>query len=204
MVVNPSLILGSASPRRAALLDRAGISYVVRTADIDEAAVAQAAMSELVGMPDLGTVVASIALAKYHAIRGDTSTGLLLTADTMVGCNGQILGKPSGDTDVARMLNQMSGSMLDIVTAVCRGPVDGGVDTQQVATNVRLRDLSISDIAAYVETGAGLDKAAALALQSEANHFIERVDGCWSNVLGLPICVATDQLCSVDLCGGWR
>ena len=207
----PVLILGSASPRRADLLRQLGVEFVVEPIDIDEQA--------LVATSDIVATVTRIAEAKFAAFadRGDRR---LLTADTLVACNGVLFAKPGSDDDVASMLRAMSGQTLTIATAVCVGHVGSQPTTEVVTTRVDLRDLETSEIARYVATGVGLDKAAGLALQAEAGDFIAAVDGCWSNVLGLPLCAVAAALelevsddrqvwsagertfCSVELCGG--
>jgi septum formation protein len=202
------LILGSASPRRAALLESLRVPFVVEAGSIDEESVVHSAER------DPRRTVARIAQAKFAAFaRAEDDSSQLLTADTLVACDGVIMGKPQSSDHLTDMLRQMSGRSLTIATAVCFG-VRGSVPAPEiVATTVGLRDLSGAEIAAYVAGGSGMDKAGGLALQAEANHFIEAVEGCWSNVLGFPLCaVATllklepsssqrDQRCSVDLCG---
>ncbi len=202
------LTLGSASPRRAALLESLGLPFVVETVDIDEQSFVHTAER------DLRRTVERIAQAKFVAFgRGEDDSSLLLTADTLVACDGVIMGKPQSSDHLTTMLRQISGRSLTVATAVCFG-VRGSVPVPEiVTTTVWLRDLSGAEIATYVASGTGMDKAGGLALQAEANHFIDSVEGCWSNVLGFPLCaVATllglepsasprDQRCSVDLCG---
>ena len=170
----PNLILGSASPRRADLLRRLGVSFVVETIDIDEQA--------LVASNDVVAVVSRIAQAKFAAFaeQDEPREGPLLTADTLVACNGEILGKPNRNDDVTAMLSAMSGQSLTIATAVCFGLVGAAPLTEVVTTRVDLRELDEGHIARYVASGVGLDKAAGLALQAEAGEFIATVDGCLS------------------------
>lgn len=216
-----TLVLGSASPRRSDLLSQLGVHFEVRTVEIDERSLVDAN----------GNIVDSverIAQAKFAAFsnRNAAKAGrdssdrdnsndptLLITADTLVACEGRILGKPDDDQHLTQMLHEMSGAQLEIATAICLAPVESVPPTQTVTTLVALRDLSDAQIAAYVASGAGLDKAGGLALQGEAGGFIESVNGCWSNVLGLPLCAVQADLakqqrkravvrsCTPGLCG---
>lgn len=199
--------LGSASPRRSDLLASLGVRFQVETVDIDEAAIAAS--------PDTSPhqIVERIARAKFAAFPAAAGE-VLLTADTLVACDGAVLGKPASDQHLVDMLSRMSGRDLQIVTAVCVGHRGAAPSVEGASTVVRLRELTPPEIDDYVATGVGKDKAAGLALQAEAKPFITSVAGCWSNVLGLPLCVAHRLLrqytvpsgalstrCSVELCG---
>jgi len=204
-VVSPELTLGSASPRRASLLRSLGVSFETVSVDIDE--------QRLVHPGDLDASVRSIAGAKFAALRSLVASGLLITADTMVVLDGEIMGKPSSNDELRTLLTAMSGQKVTIVTGLCVGSLDESPETETVATTVRLRELSAQQIEDYVESGVGMDKAAGLALQAEAGPFIASVDGCWSNVVGLPLCAVAEALqiapvagdhharCSQELCG---
>lgn len=206
MVEPAQLILGSASPRRADLLRDAGISFEVRTASVDEDTVAQ-------GLRTPGEIVERIARAKFdatQAVVATTSTLPILAADTMVVSGDRILGKPRDAQDLTGMLEAMSASTVTVYTATCFGAA-GDPRCEIVTTDVRLRTLEPSEIDDYVASGAGFDKAGGLALQSEAAPFMQQVDGCWSNVVGLPVCSVSAALagandradrCTTDLCGG--
>lgn len=216
------LILGSASPRRAELLARLTTRFEVRTVDIDESALIRA------GDDEPGAVALRIAAAKFSGLveRGFDEPARLITADTLVACEGAIMGKPRSDDHLAAMLDHMSGRTLAIATAVCVGEV-GGIGTVEramdpmaevVTTLVELRELTSKEIDGYVATGVGADKAGGLALQSGARPFVAAVRGCWANVLGLPVCAVVrllgpavagadrrgiwaDPSCSVERCG---
>lgn len=204
------LILGSASPRRADLLTQAGYSFRVETVEIDEGAA-----REGIADGDIVAATAAIARAKFDAfVEQDVAPAgspLLLTADTLVACQGVTMGKPGSHDAVATMLSQMSGQRLSITTAVCVGERGGHAQGATVSTVVDLAELTVDQISGYVETGVGLDKAAGLALQSDARPFIVRLDRCWSNVLGLPLCAvqalmrhdveATSRYCTSARCG---
>ena len=202
------IILGSASPRRSALLQRLGVSFRVQPCDLDEAS--------LIDDSPCLVVVKRIARAKFDALAEtirDEPPPVLLTADTIVVCDGNLLGKPKDADDAVRMLRLMSGRWHRVVTAVCAGTVGQEPSAREVETRVKLRELSPDELSAYMATGEALDKAGALALQGAAGSFVEQVEGCWSNVVGLPPCAVTELLdlvpvggiesgrCSVALCG---
>ena len=178
-------MLGSASPRRRELLAQLGVEFEVAIVDLDEA-----------GLID-DDVVASVertSRAKFEAFatRGDALAGrTLLTADTLVAGAGSVLGKPSSAPDAEATLARLSGAELTIASAICLGSIGGQPTLQSVTTTVQLRELTQREIQAYVATGAAADKAGAVELQDRAAAFIAEVRGCWSNVVGLPLCAAS-------------
>lgn len=196
--VRGPLILGSASPRRRELLSRLGVPFEVVVAPVDEA-----------GLVD-DNVVASVertSRAKFEAFAAlDDVDGALhgrsvLTADTLVAGAGQVLGKPASDSDAEATLRRLSGQELTIASSICFGAAGGAPTTRTVTTIVHLRRLRDDEIAGYVATGAAADKAGALELQGRAGPFMERVDGCWSNVVGLPLCATAELLAPIQLAG---
>lgn len=201
------LLLGSASPRRRDLLGVLGVPFDSATADIDERALVTS---------DAHATVARIARAKFDALseRAEHRNRIILTADTMVASGGQVLGKPIDEVDARSMLRSMSGGSVEISTAVCLGEAGREPAERLVTTTVQLIDLIDEQIEDYLATGAALDKAGALELQGAAASFIATVDGCWSNVVGLPICAVAQllanesgdgsQRCSGRACGVGR
>ena len=178
MSLTVDLILASASPRRAELLAQAGFSFTVDAADVDE--------TPLHG-EDAATYVARVARAKAAAVAPrHASAALILAADTTVVIDGNMLAKPEDAADATRMLALLSGRTHDVLTAVVirRGDVER-VDV--VATRVTFLDLTPADIAWYVQTGEPDGKAGAYGIQGRAARFVDRIDGSWSNVVGLPI-----------------
>ena len=212
-----SFTLGSASPRRADLLASLGLAFDIEAIAIDEESFVDP------DDQDLSVIVERIARAKFAAFPVGSDRRLLLTADTLVACDGSILGKPVSPDHLVSMLGYMSGRPLAIATAVCVGDRGAVPAVGLVTTTVELRTLTATDIKGYVATGAGMDKAGGLALQAEAAPFIQSVRGCWSNVVGLPLCAASrllrpalghaelgnsvrrsamgDVACSAELCG---
>lgn len=173
----PDLILASASPRRRELLAGLGLSPPVRPVDLDE--------TPLAGEPAADCVL-RLARAKAEA---DARPGeLVLAADTLVVLDGRILGKPSGPDEARAMLAQLAGRDHLVMTGVALRDADARKTAAAVATTrVTLAPLSAARIARYVETGEPLDKAGAYAIQGLGALFVERLDGNYSNVVGLPL-----------------
>lgn len=171
------LVLASASPRRRELLQQAGIPFAVRPAPgVDESPYPHEEPEAYVQR-----------LAEEKALAVDASPGeIVLGADTVVVVDGHLLGKPQDDADAARMLQALSGRRHEVMTGIClrsngRTLRDWGV------TQVWFTVLSPRDIQEYVATGEPRDKAGAYAIQGIASRFTDRIDGEYSNVVGLPV-----------------
>lgn len=170
------LVLASRSPRRAELLQAAGIGFTVRAADIDE--------TPLVGEVPRAYVMR---LAEEKARAVDSSADeVVLAADTTVVLGEEIMGKPLDGPDAARMLRALSGQRHEVITAIC---LRCGRRTLRdlASTAVWFSPLSDSEIADYVASGEPMDKAGAYGIQGLASRFIDRIDGSYSNVVGLPV-----------------
>ena len=195
---NGLLILGSASPRRRELLSLLGVSFDVLVASVDEAGLVDA---------DVVASVERTSIAKFEAFAAAypelVGRRQVLTADTLVAGPGAVLGKPGSDAEAEAMVRRLSSQELTIASAVCFGAVGATPARRTVTTTVRLRSLTDAEIAEYVATGAAADKAGALELQGRAASFIDEVDGCWSNVVGLPLC-ATAELVGDAVSDGAR
>lgn len=171
------LILASASPRRSELLRNAGIVFEVQPADVPEA--------PLPG--ELATALAErLAREKALAIALCRATDAVLGADTVVVVDGEILGKPADASDAGRMLRLLSGRKHEVVTGVCLVAA-GKCSVASETTLVTMSEISNEEIAEYVATGEPMDKAGAYAIQGRAARWIPRIDGCYSNVVGLPL-----------------
>jgi septum formation protein len=173
------LILASASPRRAELLRAAGFEFYVSPAGVDETP----APHELPAKYAL-----RVARDKAETVVGKAgdSDAAVLSADTVVVIDGQILGKPRDNHDARRMLRLLSGTVHEVHTAVVLRR--GGNEKSEIATTrVWFRPLDELEVAWYVESGEPEGKAGAYAIQGRAARFIERIDGSWSNVVGLPV-----------------
>lgn len=179
----PHVLLASASPRRADLLAAAGVAFEVRAVDVDE--------RPLEGEP-AADYVARVAADKARACPM-AEGAVVLAADTVVVVDGGILGKPVDDEDAARMLRRLSGRGHQVLTgvAVRRG---GEVAVAVDSTAVSFAPLSDADVAWYVASGEPRGKAGAYAVQGLASRFVERVDGSYSNVVGLPVALTCRML----------
>ena len=175
-----SLILASASSRRQELLARLGIPFTVRPSHIPE----------MHPPGPLAQAVAAVALDKARAVARGWTEGpaVVLGADTEVVLDGRFLGKPRDATDAARMLRALSGRTHEVITglALVEAP-PGREETAFVTTRVTMIAAGEEDIAAYVATGEPLDKAGAYAVQGLGGRLVEQVDGCLTNVIGLPV-----------------
>jgi septum formation protein len=184
------LVLASASPRRRELLAQAGFSFTVHPAHVPE--------DPFPGEEPIAYVT-RLAREKAEAVFRELSSTepgsphMVLGADTTVTIDGQILGKPEDPADAARMLRLLSGRSHHVITGVA---VVAAGSTQVAAevTGVRFLSLSDEEIASYVATGEPMDKAGAYAIQGRAARWIPRVEGCYFNVVGLPLALVSSLL----------
>jgi septum formation protein len=167
------LILASQSPRRREILERAGIPFVVRVAGVPEEI--QAGESPV-------RYVLRLARAKAFAVEGS----LVLGADTVVVLNGHILEKPKDPEDATRMLHLLSGREHSVITGICLRRGDESTE-EATETRVRFMPMSKAEIDTYVSSGEPMDKAGAYAIQGLASKFIDRIEGDYFNVVGLPV-----------------
>lgn len=180
------LVLASASPRRRELLDQIGVAYRVLVHDTDEtrlpAELPQAYVSRL----------ARQKAASVNALPEIFGRWPVLGADTVVVCDTEVLGKPRDEADAARMLSMLAGRRHEVLTAVC---VMQGKQAEAVtvSTGVWFRDLSVDEVAAYWRSGEPVGKAGAYAVQGLGALFVEKIEGSYSAVVGLPI-LETDRL----------
>lgn len=176
-VREPNVILASASPRRAELLRNARIGFTVSEAEVPEIRRHQEWSEDF---------VRRIAGEKAAAVFARHPDKFVLAADTVVVVDGQVLGKPADGQDATRMLRLLSGGTHLVTTGVClRGP--GVEDTRTETTAVSFSPLSDAEIAEYVATGEPMDKAGAYAIQGIASRWVSHLDGCYFNVMGLPV-----------------
>ena len=155
------IILASQSPRRQELMKLTGLPFTVRAADVDE--------------------------TMDPALPVSQEVARVVAADTVVVIDGAELGKPHDAQDAARMLRLLSGRTHEVVTVmtVCRGEA---VRTETVVTKVTFRDLSETEIDAYIRTGEPMDKAGSYGIQGYGAMFVERIEGDYFAVMGLPLC----------------
>jgi len=174
-----TLVLASASPRRAELLTAAGFSFRVVPADVDETP-----------RPDELPEAYALRVARDKAAtvfqRCRESGEPILAADTVVAVEGRILGKPNDSADARRMVRLLSGAVHDVHTAVVIRTSSAEL-AEVVTTRVRFRRLDDREIEWYVASGEPEGKAGGYAIQGRAARFVDRIEGSWSNVVGLPI-----------------
>ncbi len=171
------LVLASASPRRAALLASAGLPFEIDPVEIDERPLAGEA-------PD--ACVRRLAAEKAALVAGRHPGNAVLGADTVVVVDGLMLGKPEDDGDAARMLARLAGTLHEVITGVALH-LDGRRTSTVERTIVEFHSMSAEEIAWYVASGEPRDKAGAYAVQGLASRFVARIDGSYSNVVGLPV-----------------
>ena len=189
------IVLASASPRRQELLRIAGIPFTVQPADIDE--------SPLADESPRGCAE-RLARGKALAVSQSRPRDCVLGADTIVVVDDAILGKPRDADDAARMLRMLSGRTHEVITGVCVvSPVGSGqrsvaseadLVTASETTLVTFCELSDDEIHDYVVTGEPMDKAGAYAIQGIASRWIRRIEGDYSNVVGLPVALVYRML----------
>ena len=172
-----NLILASASPRRKELLEKFGVPFIIRAADIDET-------MDLGKAPydEVGRVSRLKALATARE-----ADDILIAADTIVVCEGKVLGKPHSEADAARMLRLLAGRDHQVMTGctVLRG--ESCVTFTEV-TDIHFRELSDREIYAYIRSGDPMDKAGSYGIQGGAALFVDKLVGDYYNVMGLPVC----------------
>jgi septum formation protein len=196
------LILASASPRRAELLRRAGIAFDAHTADVDESPRGGESPEEY---------VRRIADDKARAAAATAPGRPILAADTAVVVDGIILGKPLDSADAVRMLRMLSGRTHQVMTGVTLiglrasgvaalpTHITSPVVTEIAVTTVEFAALSDEEITWYVASGEPTDKAGSYAIQGLASRFITRIEGSYSNVVGLPVALVYDMCRRVGL-----
>jgi septum formation protein len=198
------LVLASASPRRQDLLRSANISFIVQPADVDETPLPEESAQEC---------AERLAKEKALAVWQKRPQDLVLGADTVVVVDGVSLAKPVDGEDAKRMLRMLSGRVHQVITGVCLARARGrgtefaattsplGAATEDAATRiasettfVTMSGISDEEIRDYVATGEPMDKAGAYAIQGVASRWIPRIEGDYSNVVGLPIALVYRML----------
>ena len=178
------LILASGSPRRRELLSLFRLPFVVRAADIDETMDPE--------KPPFDEV-ARVSLCKALAVHRD-ETDMVIAADTIVVCQGKVLGKPHSDAEAADMLRLLSGRDHQVMTG-CTVLLGDRQETFTEVTSLHFRRLSEKEIEKYVQSGEPMDKAGAYGIQGGAALFCEKLEGDYYNVMGLPVCRLYETLC---------
>jgi MAF protein len=191
------VILASNSPRRRQLLGLTGLDYSLRPADVDETPLEDEPADEY---------VQRLAASKARAVGAQTASdsraidpdSLVIAADTTVVDGNQILGKPVDDRDAARMLRQLRGRSHQVYTAIAVLR-NGELMLECCCTDVPMRNYSDAEMYAYIDSGDPLDKAGAYAIQHPGFHPADNLDGCYANVVGLPLCHLVRALGKFDI-----
>lgn len=180
------IVLASASPRRLELLASAGVEFDVCASDIPEEPIPGEAPADF---------ATRLARDKAVATAARTEGRWFVGADTIVVCAGEIMGKPVDEADAVRMLRKLSGVSHEVITgyAVYDRERDGLL-CKAVVTKVVFKPLRDEEISACVATGCPMDKAGAYAIQGGAAYMVERIDGSYTNVVGLPLCEVVEDL----------
>ena len=185
------LILASNSPRRRELLQNAGFEFDVQPSEIEEIQLRGETPEDF---------ARRLAREKALDVASLSSPGsIVLGADTVVAINGEILGKPTGPSDASQMLHVLSGRTHRVMTGVClvRAP-ESVLAWRHETTFVTFRTLSEEEIESYVQSGEPFDKAGGYAIQGLASRFVTRIEGCYFNVVGLPIPLVYEIVTSIS------
>ena len=175
---NTGLILASTSPRRRALLAAAGLEFELAESGVEEERRADERAADF---------ALRMAEEKALAVSRRCADALVLGADTVVECGGEILGKPRDDADAHRMLRALSGRFHVVVTAFALARGGRIAESRAVSSRVRFRELGDDEIRAYLRTGEPMDKAGAYGIQAEGVGLVVEVEGERDNVMGLPV-----------------
>jgi septum formation protein len=185
------LILASASSRRQELLTQAGLTFTVASADLNEELLPGEMAASYVQR--LAEEKAQVVWNLHKATDAPDDPLIVLGADTCVVSEDNILGKPTDTADARRMLEILSGRIHTVLTGIAAVTRSGTVHAVEI-THVTLTLLKDAEIAQYIASGEPLDKAGAYAIQGYAARWIPRIDGCYFNVVGLPISRTIDLL----------
>lgn len=176
------IILASASPRRSEILRELGVEIKIITADVDESSTEQ--------RPE--ALAVELAVKKGKAVyerllsEGSSDASLpIVSADTIVYCKGEIMGKPRDEQDARRMLKALAGGAHTVTTGVCV-TINGVAYTDEATTTVYVDDLTESETDAYIASNDPFDKAGGYGIQGIFSKHISKIEGCYFNVVGLP------------------
>jgi septum formation protein len=186
-----TLILASESPRRAELLRQVAIPFRI---------VPPAVSEELSGKPSPQEMVALLALRKARAVSDQLPEGYVLGADTVVLHDETVLGKPVDPEDAVRMLRLLSGSRHSVLTGLALVNAATGYLLERLSlTQVWIKTLAEDEIKAYVATGEPFDKAGAYGIQGKGALLVEKIEGCYFNVVGLPLSLLNEMITEMNI-----
>ncbi|HEY0786411.1 MAG TPA: Maf family protein [Acidobacteriaceae bacterium] len=189
------LVLASGSPRRRELLTQAGYRFEVQVSSVAESRLPA---------EDAIRLATRLAREKAQDVFDRCSRGeVVLGADTVVVCDGEVMGKPVNTADATRMLSRLAGRTHQVITGVAVMWGAGSAEVAAELTQVTMRTLSAEEVSGYVATGEPMDKAGGYAIQGYAGRWIPRINGCYFNVVGLPLALVTSLLEGVEKRNGW-
>lgn len=200
----PTLILASSSPRRRELLSALGLAFTVVKPDIDETQRPGESPLDYVRRLSREKAARVAAQISQPAAVLAADTSVVLGADTLgIDEQGEVLGKPAGAEEARRMLERLRGRVHQVCTAITLAVIQPGQPltllTEVARTDVLMRPYTDAEIAAYIATGDPFDKAGGYAIQHPVFRPVERIEGCFSNVVGLPVCTLRNALAGI----GW-
>ena len=185
-------ILASASPRRRELLEQIGMKFDILISDADEDGIDKSLPPELY-VQELAILKANSAAQSLR--NQNEKKGIVISADTVVSCDGKILGKPHNEAEAEEMLSLLSGRVHEVYTGVCIMRIsDGFIASDAEKTSVHFKNLTDSMINNYIKTGECMDKAGAYGIQGIGSLLVKKIDGDYFNVVGLPISMLSDML----------
>ncbi|MBI5579393.1 MAG: septum formation inhibitor Maf [Deltaproteobacteria bacterium] len=184
--LKPKIILASRSPRRRYLLERAGVRFSVIPSEFDESSISMAP-------PD--DYVRSLATAKAQDIASRYPESWVIGADTVVVAANRVLGKPASTAEARDMLRHLSGRTHQVLTGFCVCRLsETKLFAETARTDVLFKTLTSAEIDWYIQTGEPFDKAGAYAIQGIGTFLVKRIDGSYTNVVGLPVCEVIEIL----------
>jgi len=176
--MDKKIILASASPRRKEILNNLGMSFEVICSDAEEKVDAE--------LPP-HIIVQELAMLKGTDVASKTHDAIVISADTIVYFDKRILGKPTDEISAKKMLEMLSGKVHEVYTGVCvTDSVSGKSISDYEVTKVKFKNLTQEEIDRYIKTGEPMDKAGSYGIQGKGSLFVEKIDGDYFNVVGLP------------------
>ena len=185
-LMDKPVILASNSPRRKELLTQMGMNFTADPADVDERVLPGEGAEEY---------AVRVALDKARVAAARAGIGIIIAADTIVVLDDTILGKPADARDAERMLTMLSGRFHRVITGLTVMDAGTGMTRTCVAiTSVWFRTLSLAEITSYISTGEPFDKAGAYGIQGKGALLVQKIEGCYFNVVGLPLSLLGEML----------
>jgi len=181
-----TIIIASSSPRRKEILEKTGLPFIIDPSNSDED------MTQNLEPKDLAK---ALSLAKAKDVAKRHKNAIVIGADSIITLNGKVLGKPHTEERAIEMLTELSGSIHSAITGYTIIDTDSGkIVSDAVETKIYFRKLTQDEIKNYVATGKPLDKAGAYAIQGKGALFVEKIEGDYYNIMGLPLSAVVEKL----------